>query len=574
MKGLDFSGWKKVGEDKKTTTLKHDKGHTITLAHSKLPRIQQEALKRIKMAEGGEAQKEQPPVTVNVGAAPAMQSPQQSAAPVPVNTPAIPKAPNVLGSGNSVNPGATAQTAQEGLKLGAKIEAAKAAAAVPQLQQSLNQQANLNQYDANTINTLASHADELNNYQKQNPIRPNAYLEDMGAGKKISTALGLILGGAGSGLSGGPNIAYDFLQKQIDRNVKSQQDNFTNKHTVFGAYKDLYGDQQIASNMARIHQLDFLKTQAEQTAAMLGTPTAAANLMKLQSEIAPERQKLLMDSAGRLQSLPNYQKVPSQQNQGEVPDQGAHNANPNQKLIDEGLVAGNRSHGDTMAEASIPKEEKSPESEFNQILAPDAEKKLDNLQYGGPKAREDYPKALEQYTKSRQVEKQIAQINDLFPKLKNEANLSGNIRSHVNPHAMAAMGAAAGAGLGAGIAAGAIPVSAGASALGAPALIGAGATGGGMLGEGAGHALQGIASMTGGQKEVQYQTDKAGLAKFLIGALGGQATGQEIDDIVNTNTPGYWDDDKTYKKKLENIKKFLINRTETSLIDRYGLTKK
>lgn len=568
MKGLNLSGWEKVGEDKKSTVLKHKNGHTMTLAHSKLPKIQCEALKRLKFAEGGDVEKAPPPVTVNVGSAPSMPSPQQAPAPVPVNVPQVPPTPNVLGSGNSVNPGATAQTAQTGLKLGSQIEAAKAAALVPQLQQSLNQQSNLNQYDTDTINALTSHAEDLNSYQKQKPIRPNAYLEDMGSGKKMATGLSLLLSGAGSGLSGQPNIAYDFLNKQIDRNVKSQMDNFNQRHTVFGAYKDLYGDQQVASNMARIHQLDFLKTQAEQTAAQLGTPTAAANLMKLQSEIAPERQKLLMDSAGRLQSLPNYQGSPSKESNESVPDQGAHKPNTNQKLIDQGIVAGERSNGPPVAQASIPKDQQSMESENNTILAPNAQSKLDNLQFGNPQARRDYPEALQQYTKSQQVEKQIKQINDLFPKLRGEATLSGNIGSHINPHAFGATGAGLGAIVGGG--------GLGALTGGTLAIPGAagGATAGGVLGEGVAHGLRGMADVAGGQKEVQYQTDKAGLAKFLIGALGGQATGSEIDDIVNTNTPGYWDNEKTYKKKLDNIKKFLINRTETSLLDRYGLSTK
>lgn len=53
VKGLNFKDWEKISSDKKSTTLKHAKGHFMTIAHAALPKIQQEQLKRLKMAEGG-----------------------------------------------------------------------------------------------------------------------------------------------------------------------------------------------------------------------------------------------------------------------------------------------------------------------------------------------------------------------------------------------------------------------------------------------------------------------------------------------------------------------------------------
>jgi hypothetical protein len=50
---MDFSKYKKVKEDKNSTTMQSDKGHTITLMHSTMPRIQVEQLKRLKMGDGG-----------------------------------------------------------------------------------------------------------------------------------------------------------------------------------------------------------------------------------------------------------------------------------------------------------------------------------------------------------------------------------------------------------------------------------------------------------------------------------------------------------------------------------------
>ena len=51
---IDLKGWQKIGEDKKTTTMKSEKGHQMTLVHKGLPKIQQEALKRLPLYEGGD----------------------------------------------------------------------------------------------------------------------------------------------------------------------------------------------------------------------------------------------------------------------------------------------------------------------------------------------------------------------------------------------------------------------------------------------------------------------------------------------------------------------------------------
>lgn len=50
---MNFKEWEKVSEDNKTVTLKHPKGHQMTIALKGLPKIQQEQLKRLTFAKGG-----------------------------------------------------------------------------------------------------------------------------------------------------------------------------------------------------------------------------------------------------------------------------------------------------------------------------------------------------------------------------------------------------------------------------------------------------------------------------------------------------------------------------------------
>lgn len=51
---MDFKDWKKVDEDGKTVTMQHPKGHMMKIAVKALPKIQQEQIKRLPFAKGGD----------------------------------------------------------------------------------------------------------------------------------------------------------------------------------------------------------------------------------------------------------------------------------------------------------------------------------------------------------------------------------------------------------------------------------------------------------------------------------------------------------------------------------------
>lgn len=573
---LNFKDWEKVGEDKKTTTLKHKNGHMMTLAHTKLPKLQQEHLKRLKFAEG-EAVPAPEAVDMNSdlgkrlagGVQSAQSGSLQSAQPAALNVPqaAVAK-PVLLPDGSMSAPGA-AQSSQGGLDLAAQVAAEKGKADANYQQQFLNERQRLNNIDTQHINELKGHTDDFNNYIKANPLNENAYLENKGAGSKMVTALGLILGGFGSGASGGPNMAMDFLNKQIDRNIDAQRQRADKAHTVWGAYQNLYGDQNIANNLAKVSANDMLVHQAEMTAAQLATPQAQANLMQLKGQKAAENNKLILDSAGSLKSTPNMPKGGSGGGQGVAPDQGAQYTSP-ANSYDPSNAFGNSS-----ANASIPPAGEAKESYYDShILAPNADAILHSkVQYGGSKAREDYPAARDQLKQAALADQALQKITDIFPKIRSKENYAGALANYINPHAVAAgMGTLGGIAGGLG-AAGLVPLSGGLSAMGAPALVGSGATAGAALGEGLGHVAQGAANLIGGNKEIQYQSLKSELKKLIIAALPNASAG-EVDDIVDKQAPGLRDDDESYNTKLKAIRDFIISKTPRDLLVHYGAAKK
>jgi len=72
-------------------------------------------------------------------------------------------------------------------------------------------------------------------------IQPQTY-HDLFAKKdtlgKIGTLFGLLLGGAGSGLTGQPNVVLEMMNKQIDNDLHAQQESVTNKQNFLRINQD------------------------------------------------------------------------------------------------------------------------------------------------------------------------------------------------------------------------------------------------------------------------------------------------------------------------------------------------
>ncbi len=182
------------------------------------------------------------------------------------------------------------QAIKDTAQVNARIDAAKLdASQAHQLDiQDLNAKAQENQA------TFQKERDNFNKYQMEHPIDEKHYVESMGTGRKISTAIGLMLGGFYAGYSKtGVNPAMDFLNKQIDRDIEGQKSRMDQQKTIFGANHELYRDQVLAQNATRINMNDIYSQKIQEAALKEGTP-AALNAAKLaQFELAKNSQDLL-----------------------------------------------------------------------------------------------------------------------------------------------------------------------------------------------------------------------------------------------------------------------------------------
>lgn len=124
-------------------------------------------------------------------------------------------------------------------------------------------------------------------------IDPDHYMSSKSDWGKARTAIGLILGGIGSGLTGQPNAALDFINKQIDRDILTQRVNLDKKNTVLGAYMRQMGNLGDATKMAWAFYNDLYTSELKKQAALMRDPLARAQAMQLVGEREQQKAQVL-----------------------------------------------------------------------------------------------------------------------------------------------------------------------------------------------------------------------------------------------------------------------------------------
>ncbi len=595
---LNFKDWKLASADGNTATLRHAKGHEMTIAVKSLPKIQREQILRLAKVQqfkdgstdetgspdtvqtdnsGGDAGTTQPPpaaggthITINAAPAqqpaPAVQPAQNPAAsygaePVNVVAPTVPGAgKNLNPNTGTMNPAAVAGNAQEAVRGQQAIDTAKTTAAVP-VEKGYLEGVQKNQENAQAIyNQMQQHVEDFGQFVKNNPVNPNAYLENMGAGKKVLSGLGLILGGVGAGQLGSTdNPALRFLNNQIDRDIAGQQARVNNQRTVLGAYRDLYGDGVAANNLTKASLLDIYAHKAQLIADKLGTPQARVTAQALGAATAIEKSKLLQDAAVDLANLPGTSPtsvdVGANASKAPPPEPGGMTTQELQAMHDQ--------QGNAPVQAGLPSSgSEGPQKpnpldtagDNNQVLHPDAEHRLNALRYGAPRDRQDFETARAQYDQAFNADQQLKQVNGLYKRLYGETNgLWGRMHRGINPHAIAAGAGALG--------------TAGGMIAGGPAGAVAGGTALGALGEGVGHGLQAVTN-TGANQE--YDRDLEALKGIISSSLKNRGD-MTVEEAVQKFAPTDRDTPEQAMKKREAFKEFITSHIDKGIITLHGI---
>lgn len=112
-------------------------------------------------------------------------------------------------------------------------------------------------------------------------VNPKQYLENMSTGKHIATGLGLILGGMGAGLTHGPNLAFQYLQNQIDRDIDSQKTELGKKENLLSHNLQETNNLRAAADMTRLQTNDIMSSHLKQLAGTAQSDAARGMLLNV-----------------------------------------------------------------------------------------------------------------------------------------------------------------------------------------------------------------------------------------------------------------------------------------------------
>lgn len=121
-------------------------------------------------------------------------------------------------------------------------------------------------------------------------IDPSRLVGKQDTMQKVSTAIGLILGGIGGGLTGQENPALKYLSQQIDNDIQAQKAELGKSESLLNANLRQFGNLHDATQMTRAMQMDMAGLRLKQAAAQAQDPLAKARALQAAG-------KLDMDSA-------------------------------------------------------------------------------------------------------------------------------------------------------------------------------------------------------------------------------------------------------------------------------------
>lgn len=357
---MNLAGFKKMKEDKKTVTMGHPSGHSITILKSKIPALQRKQLEKLPLhlAAGTDGPldsnssddssttadqsvdnsvlaqpqdvSEQPVVDSSVVTPDAndkssVVAPNQGgiaaippAVPVNADESAItPYAPNSVNRAPASVPevakaipdssdvlNSSYKMGQHAIREEQNVASQLAKSQADIQQQDLDARKALNQDIQNSSKVFQEGQQKLLDAYANGKIDPNHYQESMGTGRKVATAIGLLLGGISGGLNGtGVNPAAKFLQDQISRDIEAQKSSLDQKRTILGANRELYQDKQLAENATRMNMNDIYSHQIQLAASKIGTAQAKAAADAQSSKLGLENAQLLQSNSLRAATL-------------------------------------------------------------------------------------------------------------------------------------------------------------------------------------------------------------------------------------------------------------------------------
>jgi hypothetical protein len=119
-------------------------------------------------------------------------------------------------------------------------------------------------------------ADKMFNDVKDAKLDPDHYFATRSTGEKIMSSISVLLGGLGAGLTHGPNVGMQMIEKDIDRDIEAQKFNLGKQQNLLSTYMAQTHDLLSAKQLVKADFLDISAAQLESAAAQSGSDVAMA----------------------------------------------------------------------------------------------------------------------------------------------------------------------------------------------------------------------------------------------------------------------------------------------------------
>lgn len=152
---------------------------------------------------------------------------------------------------------------------------------------------------AKSTAAIQAENDRIRQQLENQQINPTRLFAEASVPAKLSAGLGLILGGLGSGLTGGSNQAMDTLNRMIDRDIDAQKSNLGKVQSLYAMNLQKLGDERAAYAATKAQQIEYVNNQLAQAAARAQVPQVQAAALQAQAQIKGYQQQLNAQIANR-----------------------------------------------------------------------------------------------------------------------------------------------------------------------------------------------------------------------------------------------------------------------------------
>lgn len=156
---------------------------------------------------------------------------------------------------------------------------------------------------AKQLSDWQTHGEKIFSEYASGKIDPDRYWASQSTGQKIGAGISLILGGLGAGLTHGPNLALQVIDKAIDRDIEAQKMNLGKKANELSFYMQQTGEMRLSQQLVKANAKDVFAAKMQAASLSAGGPEVQAQAQQIAGAARADAAKTRVAVSGALLQL-------------------------------------------------------------------------------------------------------------------------------------------------------------------------------------------------------------------------------------------------------------------------------